>query len=322
MKNLTMVVRFGSKNMSSNQMTYAFVSDDYSFIKMSGNEVIDAIINKKFNFTNMGVEKGQLISTNGVLDRYTLVDTVSGKGQIIGKPAPVVLNRIEVNGKLVGYTIFNTNMILQEVKVDQAVKIHSVTPFANGKIRHTQSGDIIQSIVGNYPIRVVELKKVKQEDLSVDLVFTSKAIGKNGEKLSYAGVFVNSKNVGTLTKVYNKLVEHNKSLINKAYEVTGDSKVKTSFAIQTTANSGFYGVFSMDIVKELVKRAGNKIKVNLGNIIISAIDFTDDDSPESKIVLSKKLDVVNTVKGNDVSDRLVKQYKDELMSWFKGLKVE
>ena len=39
----------------------------------------------------MGVEKGQLISTNGVLDRYTLVDTVSGKGQIIGKPAPVVL---------------------------------------------------------------------------------------------------------------------------------------------------------------------------------------------------------------------------------------
>lgn len=321
MNTLTMVMRCGEKKAPAASMLYTLIAEDYSFVRMSGEELAKAIQSKKVHVTNMGVTAKGLVATNGALDKYTLVSASSGV--IVGKASPVVLNRAEADGKLIGYTIYNTDGVLQEVSVKQALMIHQVTPFANGKIRHTADGDIIQSIEGNYIIRKIEVKKAKAGKVKIDLVFIGSAIG-NGKGAKYAGVVVNCDNAADISKLYKTLLTQGKTTVEQVYAISKDIAVKDELAVKRTGTAGFYGVYPIKTVEELIKKADNTVSNGIGKIMVSTIDY-DDDKAESRVTLavtlSNELKPIGKITGSDKSEKALKKYLEEVLTFLKGVKV-
>lgn len=317
MNTLTMVMRCGEKKTPAISMLYTLIAEDYSFVRMGGEELAKAIKAKKVHVTNLSVTENGLVATNGALDKYTLIS--ASTGALVDKASPVVLNRAEVNGKLVGYTIYNANGVLQEVSVKQALEIHSVTPFANGKIRHTSEGDIIQSIDGNYIIRKIEVQKAKAGKIKVDLVFIGSAIGK-GKGAKYAGAVVNCENAADTAKIYKTLATQGKALIDNVYAISGDANVKSELALKRTGTAGFYGVYPIKTVEELIKKADNTMSNGIGSIMVSTIDY-DSDKDESRVTLSKTLKPIEKVSGSEKSEKALKKYLEEVLVFLKGVKI-
>lgn len=318
MKTLTMVMRCGAKGIPTNKVAYTLIDEDYSFVRLSGEELGNAIVGKKFIVTNMGVSSKGLVATNGAMDKYTMIDPTTNT--LVGKASPVVLNRAEENGKLIGYVIFNTDGVLQTINVKQAVAIHGVTPFANGKIRHTNDGDIIQSIEGNYPIRVIEVAKAPVKELKLDLVFMG-ATANDTKKVKYVGVYVNCANAAMLAKLHGRLVGDNKSLIDIVYGISGDKKVYESLAVKRTTTAGFYAVIPFEALSKLIKAANNKITNNIGLVLVSCIKYEDGEGIESRVTLNNDLKPVGTIKGTQNGDTIVKKYTEEIVELLKGTTI-
>ncbi len=314
---LTMVLRSGTKGMSANDMGYTFIANDYSVIRMGGKEVIEAMRRREYDFTNMGISEKGLIATNGAMDKYTMIDPVTG---VMETPArPVVLNRVEVDDKLTGYTIFNVDGILQEVNVKQAVMIHNNTPFSNGKIRGTQKGDIISSIVGNYPLRKIKVPKEVSDKLEMDIsiVFIGSAIGKESGVVKYGGILIEYNNAADISGIYNKLVKGNNEVIERVARMGGGSRVRSILGIKRTSKAGFYGVFPIENVFELIKKSGG-VKSKLKGIMIATLDYTNGEE-ESRVVLNNDLKIIDKVQGTDKSDKVLDGYVAEVIQELKKL---
>lgn len=321
-KVLTMVLRYGKKGMNPIDMGYVFIAQDYSIIRMTGHEVVEAIKNGRYYFTNMGLTEKGLTSTNGAFEKYTLVDVETG--MLVGNPSPVIINRVEVNGNLVGYTIYSINGTLEEVDVKTAVAIHARTPFANGKIRHTSSGDIISSIEGNYPLRQLRVAEVKDEVITVNVLFFSKAIGAGKETAEYAGALINSSNAATLSKLFNRLSRENEELKDKVRRISQRDDILDSFNIQITKTAGFYGVFPLKSIFELMHNNGQGVvKVPGRGIMIACVDYTNpDDYEESNILLNKDLTVAKRKHGTEKGDAAVERFAKEVASRLRDLNIQ
>ena len=310
MKALTMVMRNGVKDAPANLMSYICIGEDYSIVKLTGDEILKAMQNKKYDIKNLGIGPKGLMSINGAIDKYTLIDPITGR--VEGKASPVVINRVELNGALIGYTIFNTNGVLQEVTVKDAVKIHAMSPFSNGKIRPTQDGNIIASIAGNYTLRVLEVEKTKDGVIKVDIVFVGSAVGSSKEILKYAGIFVSCENAADISKMYAMISYENKKLIHMIKDTGGDEKVTESLAIRRTGGAGVYGVFPISVVFGLIKKAGNKVQNKIGTIAVACIDYSAE-GDESSVKLTKDLTVTSLVHGTERSDKALKAYLEDLI---------
>ncbi len=321
MKTLTMVMRCGCKGDSIYKMTHTLIADDYSIVRLNGDAILEGIKSKKFVVTNMGITEKGLVVNNGAADKYTLIDAMTNA--VKGKASPVVINRAETNGKLLGYVIFNTDGVLQEINVQQALIIHGVTPFANGKIRHTKDGDIIQSIEGNCPVRVIEVSKAPAGDINVDLIFLGSAIGTGTAKVKYAGIILDCENAAILSKLHGKLMGENKKLVDKVFDLSQDKKTFESLAVKRTGTAGFYGVFPTAVVFELIKKAGNKVSIAFEDLMVSCIDYKEDGT-ESMVKLSKSNGLKPSGKkaGTAQSEKALKEYVEEVLNAFKSVKVE
>ena len=308
MSKFTMVMRCGSEGMSAESMSYTLISENYEIFRMSGEEIINALLSKKIEITNLGLEGRKLGSTNGALKNYTLIDPY---GNVSNGVRAVILNRIEVNGNLAGYTIYNTNGILQEIDVHTAAEMARGNLIANGKIRHTQSGDIVASINGNYPLRVIEIAKaVREETLKAQILFMGSAITK-GKTFKYGGIIIEGNSAATMTKYYEKLVKVNRNLIKEIEENTGIDE-STSLKIRVTGNAGFYGVYPMDIIFELIGKAKNTIGMPMGKIMVACLDYTDDKT-ESSVEITKSRTFTNSCHGNSRTDKEIKEYAKKII---------
>lgn len=319
MKTLTMVMKCGTKDTPADQMSYTCIAEDYSIVRLTGAEITKAVKNSTYALTNMGVGPKGLVSTNGAFDKYTLVNAVSN--QIEGKASPVVLNRVEAKDKLVGYTIFNTAGVLQEVSVEDAVRIHTVSPFSNGKIRHTQDGDIIASIAGNYTLRIIEITKAQAGEIKVDIVFIGSAIGSTRGVHKYAGIMINCDNAADLSKIYSALAFENKELIEAITKTGGGTKVSESLAVKRTGTAGIYGVFPIKAVLGVIKKAGNKAHNKIGSILVACVDYSAD-GVESRVKMSKDLKLSGKETGSERSDTVLKVYLGEIITALKEVKIE
>lgn len=318
MKTITMVMRCGVKNSTPDKMYYTCIADDYSIIRFTGEELVKAIVTKQYNVTNMGVEAKGLVATNGAMDKYTLINPTT---QLVeGQPRPVILNRVEAEGKLIGYTIFNANGILQEVKVKQATVIHGATPFANGKIRHTNDGDIIQSIEGNYPIRVLEVKKAQKKDLNIDLVFIGSALN-NKKTAKYAGLIISCENAAMIAKLYAKAESENTKIMDEVFAISGED-VYDSLRLKRTSSAGIYVVLPIEVAFELIKKADNKVSNKIGNIMISCVDYEGEVSEESRITLSHELKPIKADKGSLNADNVLRKYTEEVLGFLKKVTIK
>lgn len=314
---LTMVMVVGGPKVPEVNHSYVFAGQDYNFITLSRAAVIEAIKRKTHEFTNIGIEGSSIVSTNGALAKYSVLNVETGK---IDHITPVILNRVEVNGELYGYIIFNTAGTIQQVTVAEAVKIHNTTPFANGKLRPVQGGYIISSINGIYPLKTIELAKQKEE-ITVNLRFIGSAIGKGDAIAQYAGIVVGCKNGAKLNELYKRLAESNIHTIRLAKEAGADDKVDETFKITRMGVSEIYGVYRLGVVFEIIKLAENKITSADGKIIISCIDYSDG-AIESCITMSKDFKLIDRKSGTEQGDKFLKAYTEGVIKSLKSLKID
>ena len=316
MKRLTMVMRCGDPKAAAEALMYTLIDEAYAFTRMSGTDVAKAIRAGKAEFTNMGVKDGKLVSTNGSLKNYTIVDTA---GNLASEPHAVILNRVEnEKGDLVGYTIYNSYGVLQEVNVAAAASLARAGQIANGKIRHTQQGDIVSSISGLYPLRSIKMDEAKDKTITADILFIGAAI--NGRSsVRYGGIIVNAANAAALNKVYEKLHKANAELMTKFKDISGESG--ESLSMKRTGSAGFYGVYPIDTLFDMVKAADNKVTLPMGKVTIACTDYSDDQKEESSITLNSKLTPTGHTNGTAKSDKALHGYAEKVIERLKGIKI-
>ena len=319
MKKLTMVMRCGVPKDKAENMHYTLIDENYNFLRVSGAELLKDLNAKKYEVTNMGVVNGKLVSTNGAIDKYTLVN--ANTGAIEGKATGVVLNRVEANGKLLGYTIFTAEGTLAEVNVETAVRLHTNGLIANSKIRHTSTGDIIQSINGNYPLRVLEVKKASDGKIDLDLVFLGSAIGKGRKAVRYAGVIVNADSAAEFSKMLPKLDALNDRVIEAVLATGAPETVKDTLSNKRTGTAGVYTVIPFDNVIQLAEKANATIKNGTKTFMIACTDY-DADGDETNITVSNTFKVLDKQEGTKKATESLKRYVETAHAKLKevGLK--
>lgn len=317
MKKLTMVMRCGDAKAPAEAMQYTLIGMDYSFERMSGADLVKAITGKKVEVTNLGVTEKGLVSTNGALKNYTLVDL---SGAVIGEPRAVILNRVESEKGLLGYTMYNASGVLQEVNVAQAADLARVGMIANGKIRHTQQGDIVASISGMYPLRTIKMAdtNINDDTITVNVMFIGSAIaGKNSTK--YAGIEISGKNAVSITKMYDTLLKANEKLIEKVSEISGEDE-SAPLGIKRTGTAGFYGVYPINSVFELIEKAGNKISLPMGKLLIACTDY-DSDKAEAMIALTPDMKPAGRQDGTPKANKALKEYTEKVLNKLSGVTI-
>lgn len=313
MKNFTMITRHGSSKDAIS--AYTLISSDYQTVTMSVKDLSTAISSKKIAVTNLDLSKKGLVSTNGALDKYTLIK--SQTNQVEGVARAVILDRVEQNGKLVGYTVFTQNGTLAEVNIADAAALASKGLISNGKIRHTQDGDIVSAIGGTYPLRTISFSEAPKGEITTDILYFGTVVGVPTE---YFGAIVSCTSATEMSQIIHMLSTSNASVINEVSKVAGQS-VRESLAIKRMGANSLYGVFSIASLKKLLK-ANSKLRNQLGSITVSAIKYTNGEADEATVKLDSKWKVTgNDAAGNEATTA-VKNYTKKIVTEFSGITIE
>lgn len=313
MKNFTMITRHGSSKDAIS--AYTLISSEYQTVTMSVKDLSTAISSKKIAVTNLDLSKKGLVSTNGALDKYTLIN--SQTNQVEGVARAVILDRVEQNGKLVGYTVFTQNGTLAEVNIADAAALASKGLISNGKIRHTQDGDIVSAIGGTYPLRTISFSEAPKGEITTDILYFGTVVGVPTE---YFGAIVSCTSATEMSQIIHMLSTSNASVINEVSKVAGQS-VRESLAIKRMGANSLYGVFSIASLKKLLK-ANSKLRNQLGSITVSAIKYTNGEADEATVKLDSKWKVTgNDAAGNEATTA-VKNYTKKIVTEFSGITIE
>lgn len=304
MKTLTMVARQGRKEEKFDRI-YLLIDENYRMLKVEPKEIRDMLISGVV-ITNMGMEDGKLISTNGAMDKYTRIDAQNIG--LIGKPSPVVLNRVEKGEDLIGYTIYTIDGTLKEVSVRDAVAVHKRTPFANGKLRDTQGGEIISSINGKYPLRTLSLKKANEKSWDIEMkVMFAATVVKGLKKVTHAGIMLTFDSAVDYTKIHNAIEADRSAFLDdlKRMGVSSLAPYETQ-----RMKSGFYTVVPVEALEALIKKGGAKVNKKVIPIV-SAVEFSGEDFNESILKLDKSFEIEKAVKvREDLDNYAVEVYKE------------
>lgn len=313
MKNFTMITRHGSSKDAIS--AYTLISSDYQTVTMSVKDLSSAISSKKIAVTNLDLSKKGLVSTNGALDKYTLIN--SQTNQVEGVARAVILDRVEQNGKLVGYTVFTQNGTLAEVNIADAAALASKGLISNGKIRHTQDGDIVSAIGGTYPLRTISFSEAPKGEITTDILYFGTVVGVPTE---YFGAIVSCTSATEMSQIIHMLSTSNASVINEVSKVAGQS-VRESLAIKRMGANSLYGVFSIASLKKLLK-ANSKLRNQLGSITVSAIKYTDGEADEATVKLDSKWKVTGNDAAGSEATTAVKNYTKKIVTEFSGVTIE
>lgn len=312
MKTLTMITRHGSSK--DNITMYTLITSDYQTVTMSVKDLVSAITSKKFTVTNLDVKNNTLVSTNGALDKYTFINT--NTNQVDGQARAVILDRVEQGKKLVGYTVFTQNGTLAEVSIADAAALASKGLISNGKIRHTQDGDIVSAIGGTYPLRTIEMSKAPKGEITADVLYFGTVVNTNAE---YVGAIISCTSATEMSKLTGILDVSNAKIISTVVKEGGQS-VRESLAIKRMGANSIYGVFETSILEKLIKN-GAKLHNRLGAITVSAIKYTNKVADEATVKLNKDWKLVsNGTDGSAASDK-AKEYTKKIVTIFGNTEV-
>lgn len=317
MRTLTMITRHG---LTKDEIgLYTLISDDYQTVTMATANLIDAIKDKKIVVTNMAVTEKGLVSTNGALDKYTYINM--NTNQVEGTPRAVILDRVEKNDKLVGYTIFTQYGQIREVNVADAAALASKNLISNGKIRHTQDGDIVSAIGGTYPLRTIDIDKAPAGKISVKVMYFSESVSNDCSAVAkYAGVVISCTSAVEMSKIMNKIGNNNKkvkALVNKINSGIGTSSLNT----QRMGANSIYSIIDLDTLEEQIKLAVDSKATCDNNLLISVVDYTSTTPIESVLKMDKAGTISVLQKGpNGLNDNLkaAKDYAEEIKARFAG----
>lgn len=316
MKTLTMIARHGIKKDNSTQAnvtSYTLITPDYQTVEMKVDELKKAISGKAITVTNMDIVNGALHTTNGSENNYTLIDTASG--YVVGQAKAVILDRVEQNNKLVGYTIFLPNGTINETSVIDAVGLVNKKLVSNGKIRHTSEGDIVSAIGGNYPLRAVNPASAPKGEITVNLLYIA-SVANAPSAHEYFGAIISSTSAVTMSKLYNKLSESNAKVIAKSVKIAGQS-VRKSLTIKRMGANSLYGVFEIADLKALAGKGETKVKCVNDKLIISLLTYDKDgEASEATVDVDKNWNISS---GADKSSALT--FANKVTSELKSIKL-
>jgi len=306
MKNYTMITRHGSK---ANTVAYTLISEDYQTVTIKADELAKQITAKKIAVTNLAVGAKGIESTNGALNKYTLINAETN--QIEGTPSAVILDRVEQGGKLVGYTMFTQNGMIAEVNVADAVALANSGALSNGKIRHTAEGDIVSSIGGNYPLRTIEIAKAPKGEVTVDILYFAAV---HGVATKYLGAIVSGTSATEMSKIIKAISDSNAKVVAESVKVAGQGARK-SLAIQRMGANSIYAIFGIDVLKKLISSSNTKLSNGVGNIVVSAGKYVDGQLEESKVSLNKQWKISG-------EDGAAKKYAEALVKEFGSKEIK
>lgn len=314
MTTFTMVARTGLEKAKAEDMIYSLIGEDYNIIAVKGSDLMKKIASKEVAITNLGIENGKLVSTNGAIDKYPFVNMETG--QLSGKQCAVVLNRVEVNERLMGYTIMCPDGIIREMKVPEAVTLYNSVGIANGKIRQSSAGPIISSINGNFPLRVLTIKNAESKDINLGVTFITTGINET-HSATYAGVIINCKNAADMAKMFNKLKEENdkvKAIVKKLGESEESiSKLQVTRIMATE----IYCVMTLDMLNTMLDKNQFKLNFPMDSLLISSLDFSDGKT-ESLIKLGKDFKMDKLKDGNGRTLAEVKKLAEKVIPKFRN----
>lgn len=314
MKTLTMITRHG---MSKSEITaYTLITADYQTVQMKVADLVKAIKSGKVAVTNLTVGAKGIESTNGSLDKYTLISDQTGA--VDGTPRAVVLDRVEKGDKLIGYTVFSQNGTIVELPIAEAVALCNQKLIANGKIRHTQQGDIVQSIGGDYPLREIEIDKAPKGELSTDVLYFAKVAG---TPIEYVGAIVSCTSAAEMSKIAAALSKSNAKVVSAAVKVGGQD-VRKSLSVKRMGANSFYGVFDLGSLEKLIK-AGAKVGNRVGNIAVSTVSYKGGNTEEVVVTFDSKWN--QTSDKTSAADNMSKEANEfaaKVKSTFGGVKIQ
>lgn len=303
----TMVARCGDPKGPANNMKYTLIGSDFSTITMTGNTLAKRINDNTIDVTNMGVTVKGLVSTNGAISKYTTFDAA---GNLISAPRCVVLNRVETGGKLTGYVMFTDNGLVEHVSVAKAVALASVQLIANGKIKHTEAGDIVSSINGLYPLVEASAMAEPVGTPTIKFIFFGSAI-KSGKKLAYAGAITSAKDSKVISKQHKEFCAKNEALISELKSTFNlDDDAVKSMKIRQYPGAAFYGVYKMPEIP--VKSCS--VSVGQHNVIVGCIDCDAAEYTESMVQVNVSTGNITAVQeGTPASDKAVMAYAKQVL---------
>lgn len=227
--------------------------------------------------SNMEIGKdGRPTSSNGSLERYGFRDTMSGV--YVGVPTYVIIDRIEENGVLKGYTIYTPSNQISIIDAATAVSLAEQKLICNGKIRVSGNGTkTVSSIKGEYNLKNVETPKAgkmttaqkKEAEVVIKPMFTT---FNNNTKVSYMGVIVSAKRVDILSKVLEECEKERVALVDKIAAVGGE-KVREELKPITFDSTEKYIVIPNELAFSICEQYGAKIKFPVKNITISVMHY-------------------------------------------------
>ena len=134
---------------------------------------VKAALSKGVEIENLGLQAGEVVGTNGSIDRYPVII----KGKLVGKSPLIVLNEV---GDL-GYDVVDWKGKKGRYKTEDVVAYSKKNGIANGKLVERDGKQFISSINGSY--RRIEIESIiKEKEKEVAEQSTDESIDKPIEK--------------------------------------------------------------------------------------------------------------------------------------------
>lgn len=147
---------------NSNILGMRVLDTDTSQVKdIAVDSIKKVLYDGKVKINGLCIRDGELIGSNGSLDRYPKIIN----GQLVGKSPLIILNQLED----VGYTISDFNGRIASVATSDVVKYASLHGIANGKVVSKEGKEFISAIVGSYDIKALKKKATKQRSNKKEL---------------------------------------------------------------------------------------------------------------------------------------------------------
>ncbi len=282
MMNYIMVARYGNNNSID---AYALVDTEGRIHIVKNNDLAKDIRDSRVNVANMCIKDGKLQICNGSEKNYTLLDNVTG--QVVGSAKAVILSRIEIDGTLKGYVIFDANGNIRQISIEEAVGLAENKLVSNGKIRETSSGKIVQSIEGEYPRWKIETECNKVSgSLRIKILYFAQ-IG--GTDIKYAGVIIEDEVANEMTSIAKAVKESNSRIVERVKGVSSNISKKDieAFRLQRTGINGIYGVIETEVLGAIIKKYKAQYEVVADSIIVSNVVYDTDGVTEVVVKVDK-----------------------------------
>ena len=133
-------------------------SKEKKYIDAPEKSVKEVLSSGKATIENLGLQDGELVGTNGIIERYPKLNR---QGMLITSNSPLTIVNQLGNA---GYTVVDHMGTVKKVRVADVVKYAKQHGISNGKVVSRDNIEFISSITGNYKIE--EIPKSKTENNS------------------------------------------------------------------------------------------------------------------------------------------------------------